>query len=535
MRGGQPGLEAASSQSSSGSARSLVVLVPIGVLCVLLYARVTASFFCSYDDFYEVHRAAFEDSRDPARILTTPHFGSQRYRPLNRAANDLTYWIGGPIAFPFRARNLFFHLVNVGLVYGLGVVLFSSRRVAGFGALLFAIHPMVNQTLVGAVVTNSMAYMFVLLACLLCAKAAQPPFRWLLMVLGLLLGWLGLLTYDPAVIVFPLIALWLGLRAWQVPQSVDRRRTLITFGAATALLGLVYLVLRLFFVPSGFSKAASNLPTAMRLAKDIGLYAVALVSPLDPVLAHALWGTPFPSDLPMQGPAVWIGAVVAGVLGLGLGALAYGWLRRRGQLLEGSDLAGLLFLLVGVALQLVPVLLFGNRPSETYLYFPVAFFSLAISFVAWHLYSAAGTVGKWTVIALLASLTSLSFAATWVRNESVARCGRTAARILAEVPCPVASGADSTVRLAPAPGSEASHRYGFYGFRGIDAIGDGKHAGPAVTAALQLFCSDLAVHGQVVGTDQLREGCVAVGAPAHASSGFFVSADGDVQPCASRP
>ena len=77
-----------------GKGVRIALLAVLTVPSILLYARVTGAFFCSYDDFYEVHRAAFEDARDPARIFTTAHFGSQRYRPLNRASNDLTYRLG---------------------------------------------------------------------------------------------------------------------------------------------------------------------------------------------------------------------------------------------------------------------------------------------------------------------------------------------------------------------------------------------------------------------------------------------------------
>ncbi len=510
-----------------------VLLAPIALLCVLLYSGVVGAFFCSYDDFYEVRRAAFEDARDPARIFTTAHFGSQRYRPLNRAANELTYRLGGPRGLPFRGRNVAFHIVNVALLYGLGLALSWPRRIAALGACVFAIHPLVNQTLVGAVVTNAMAYTFVLGACLLCIRAANArPFRPAPLILGLFLGWLGLLTYDPAVVVFPLVALALGLRARLAPGTVDRRCA-PTFVVSTLVLGVAYLTLRLLFVPSGFHKAGSSFPTPSQLASDATLYAGALATPIDPVLAHAAFGAPFPSQVHLSRALLGIVAVVLVGIALSLVTAASGWLRKRGERLEGKERAGILFLTLGIGIQLAPILLFGRHPSETYLYLPAAFVSLLIAFLAGRLHAASGPVGRRIVGCAVALLLILFAAATWVRNERVALCAKTAARILASIPCPAASSADRTIRVAAAPGGTMSTRYGFYGFRGTDTIGDGPHADPALAAALQLSCSDPTLRAEVVGPERLRMGCPSAMDGA-VGRGYWVDSEGGVMPCAAR-
>ena len=116
----------------------------IGLAVIVVYFGVTRAYFCAYDDFIEVHRAAFKDSRDPSLRFTTPHFDSYKYRPLNRAMTLVTYWLGHGEPMLFRIRNLTFHLINVILVYSLGWFLFSSTRVSGFGALLFGLHPIAD-------------------------------------------------------------------------------------------------------------------------------------------------------------------------------------------------------------------------------------------------------------------------------------------------------------------------------------------------------------------------------------------------------
>jgi hypothetical protein len=70
------------------------------------YSKVSGTYFCLYDDFDEIHRAVFEDSRDPWHIFTTPHLCSANYRPLNRAMTWLTYWAGHGRPVISRIRNL---------------------------------------------------------------------------------------------------------------------------------------------------------------------------------------------------------------------------------------------------------------------------------------------------------------------------------------------------------------------------------------------------------------------------------------------
>ena len=89
--------------------RHLLIICAILALTTLLYFRISTSYFCGFDDFIEIHRAAFEDKADPVKILTTTHFVSFKYRPLNRALNLATYLIDPPSAVPFRIRNLLFH------------------------------------------------------------------------------------------------------------------------------------------------------------------------------------------------------------------------------------------------------------------------------------------------------------------------------------------------------------------------------------------------------------------------------------------
>jgi hypothetical protein len=52
--------------------KHLSIISIIVVVITIMYSKVTGAYFCSYDDFIEIHRSAFEDTRDPLRIFTTP-------------------------------------------------------------------------------------------------------------------------------------------------------------------------------------------------------------------------------------------------------------------------------------------------------------------------------------------------------------------------------------------------------------------------------------------------------------------------------
>jgi hypothetical protein len=112
----------------NNSAQLLKHLVIIGITTLVItaiYSKVTGAYFCSYDEFIEIHRAAFEDTHEPLRVFATPHFSSYKYRPLNRSVNLLTYWVGDGNPIYFRIRNLISHIINVSLIYILGYLLFK--------------------------------------------------------------------------------------------------------------------------------------------------------------------------------------------------------------------------------------------------------------------------------------------------------------------------------------------------------------------------------------------------------------------------
>lgn len=502
-------------------------LLPILLVGIALYARVTGGTFCSYDDYIEVHRAAFEDSVRPARMFTTPHFKTFKYRPLNRALNLASYRIGGGTAAAFRVRNLACHLIDAGLVYALALALLGSARAATVAAALFAVHPLANQTVIGAVMTNTAAHGLVLAGLLCWIRAIERPgTRAAIPILGLLCALLGLFFYDAAVAFYAMVVLYAAV-SWLAGRRGPTPRLAALFLVGSALSVGLYLALRLRFVPHGFGSAASERAGFGAIAHNVALYGAALLGPVDPVLAHFWFGFPFPPELGARTSSIpllvfGIGALAVGIL------LVLGW----GRALRTRAAAGRvgrgwvpLFLLGAMAVALAPLLLFSAHASETYVYLPLAFLTVLMAGALEPLFAARRGVA----MALLTVALAWFAAATWVRSERVRAGADTAGRILAAMPASLAGG-DWRVTLADVAGEPRTVRYGFYGFQGTSTIGTGDSADQALSCALQLRYRTLTVTGRVIGATEFATACAAGGGRGEWLA--WVHADGRVDPCA---
>ena len=134
----------------------------IALIGTALFAKVSSTYFCGFDDFSETRRVVFEDAGNPSRIFTTTHFGTTKYRPLNRLSTFLCWTVGGGSALPFRLRNLLFHLICALSVYAIALMWTRQRAVALVAGLFFCLDPATNQNVVATVFTNTSAYAFLL-------------------------------------------------------------------------------------------------------------------------------------------------------------------------------------------------------------------------------------------------------------------------------------------------------------------------------------------------------------------------------------
>jgi hypothetical protein len=450
-----------------GFFRHAVIILAVLTITVALYHQVTKSYFCSDDDFLEVHRAAFIDAPNPSVVFTTTHFNSFKYRPLNRWLNLVTYQLGGGRPEAFRSRNLFCHLINIALVYFLAIVLRKSAVVAGAASLLFALHPLANQAVIGAVMTNTAANSMYLLAIVLCVLATRTQKREVLYVmLAGICGIASLFTYDTNVVVFgAMLAYFLMLHMF-LGRPVSKR-SIITLSVVVLCSLALYLGARQLFAASAYQAATKAVANPAQALHNVFTYVGALLQVFDPVLLNQWFKAPLPSD-----PTFFSGVhelaliAITSTVAIAIGALA-ALLMRSPRPAESWVADG--FLMVAGWLPILPVLLLARHPSETYLYPTVAFMSIVLVSLFYDFYrTRSNAAGR--LLLLGGILTALIFGlATWVRNQRVSACGITADKILAAVPVKELR-AGATVTFVDAS-SEIEIPYGYYRFHGLNAVG----------------------------------------------------------------
>jgi hypothetical protein len=478
--------------------KHLAILGLILVLTTLIYARVSTAYFCGYDDFLEIQRANFVDRLDPVKVFTTTHFDSFKYRPFNRGANLITYLIDPNEATPFRVRDLFFHEVSICAVYCLGMLLFGSWQVAAVAALLFSIHPLANQVVVAAVFGNAEAnalFLLTLVLFFLSLKRSSMP----LLCLSLVCGAVSVYVYESSIVVPGLMAGW-----WALEYLFSKRQPPRRFVVVFVLLGGVlfgsYLIVRRHFNSGGHTPIYG--PKVF--VKGAMEYAVALLLPVDFVLAHDWLQTPFPSEvMPDEMRTAVFVAAAAGVV---LIVIVFFQRRRITALLARAGPAELLFLLLGILLSLSPFLVFTDHVSETYVYLPAAFYCLLLARLLTFIPS------RGVLMALVAVLVVLFASATWDRNQRVYACGSTARRLLSNLPLADWKQGEFHVSVAKSLDTVTPAHYGVYNHSGLDTIAAGEphineYGLRALEAAAQLLTGNPGIHINIYNPEELAARC----------------------------
>ncbi|MEE3258723.1 MAG: tetratricopeptide repeat protein [Candidatus Latescibacterota bacterium] len=146
---------------------------------------------------------------DPGAFSGMPE--ARMYRPLLLATYAVNYAIAGYAPLGWHLVNLLLHLANAALLWWLAPGLGASRRVALVAGLIFAVHPVVSES-VNYVSSRSslLATFFLLLACkgLGSALGGRAQRDWPLVAAT----YCGALLAKSIAIVFPLLAgMYMGL------------------------------------------------------------------------------------------------------------------------------------------------------------------------------------------------------------------------------------------------------------------------------------------------------------------------------------
>jgi hypothetical protein len=492
-------------------------LVLIALLATILYSRVSFTYFCGYDDFLETRRADFVDQHNLPAVFLTPHFESFKYRPLNRWVNLVTYSTHPGDALPFRLRNLLFHEVVAVGVYILALLLFESWPAACLAALLFVIHPLANQNVDGAVMTNTMAnaiFLFSLIFFLLAVRRRQIG----LLILSAVCAAINVLLYEAAIMLPVLMTVW-----WTIDCLANKRlpkfRYAAVFVAVNVILFGSYLLLRQHVIHG--AKTAITPPIPM--VKGLVEYGVALLLPVDLVLANSWFHLPLPSELQAGGILKFALPLAAVTLAL-LAVVSFRYRRQMGGAIAQLGWPNIALLVSAMILSILPLIVFSDHVSETYLYLPVAFFCVLLARVLLLIPSAAA---RNSIVALLVFLFCC---ATWVRNERVRACGSDSRRILSTLAAARFHDGAWNIEVAKTAGTVTPLHFGLYNYHGLDTLGSGDgglgiFGLRGVEAAVQMKTRNPRLAVSVRSPEELRANCQE---PAAKQKCFWVAPDGNV-------
>lgn len=499
-------------------------------IVLLVHLPTTTTSFCGFDDFNETFRAEFEDTPEPSRILTTPHFESFKYRPGNRYLTWICNRVGEGSAWPFRWRNLLIHLVNVYLIYRLALLLFGGGYIPPAAALLFGLHHLTHQNVHAAIFTNTWAYACILVA-LLCSLSIAGSRHWVwLSVIAALANFMAIFSYDPALFSTGLLVLYVACR-WLITRDIGIPWSrLLVHTAMQGVAVFAIFALRRAFVPTGMPEVTS----LGKLITILVSYGAAIVVPIDTVSMQFWLDASITKQLMAKGVALYLLAPASVVIVSLLAFVA----RRRGWLQRASllDWTGILFLAVAALIAVLPTSLGSPHPSETYTYFATALsMILLVAILVRFLRVPESPIGRnvfWNILGVCVLLFS---AYCITRSMMVMDCGNTSKKILQTLTADPRVAAGQPVRVARSPYDPPLRHVGVYGYVGLDSIGIGPFASAALRSALSNTLHRTPVDAQVVGAMELNRVCSENTPDNRQPACFYIHWDGFVEPWQPRP
>jgi hypothetical protein len=482
----------------------LFIVLSLLLITGAVYSRLAASNYCGFDDALELERMTFQDPGTLAADMGTVLFNSFKYRPGMMTLNRLTYRLGDHSAAAFRIRNVVSHMLITATLYGVGMMLFDSIPVAAIGALLFGLNPLMNQAVAGAVWVIAPANLCLIVSFFLFLLSLRAPRHNILMLLGsMVIGSLGVLIYDPVIVLFGLIYLYLFV--W----IMVKRKTLPSAGYLATLVGLTLLFLAVWFsLRARYLPHGAQHPVAFEAAaRNFAIYAAAPFQFVDPLLANHILDTPLPPEA-LGGDITGELLVVILFPPLVFVCLIVYRLHALRKNLTRDDLANFIFLILAWGGSLLPYLAFNDHPSETYNYVGFLMMMLIFSRLFYAGFVQNGTIASRGVYtAVIAMIVVLYVSALVVKNDRVHACGQTFARILAALPAGKLHDGKWDIVFANVPGEPATRTYGMYGYKGIDTLGIGSYGAVGIEAALQFAFHNPEIKAESVDAHLLGATC----------------------------
>jgi hypothetical protein len=312
-----------------------------------------------------------------------------------------------------------------------------------------------------------------------------------------MLLWIGLFTYESTIVEFGFMFGYLAI--WRWTGHPVSRAYLKTLFLASAPVLLMFAVVRHLVVP----QAMPLVPLSIQ-AHNAAMFAAALLTPIDLVFANAIFHTPLPSEIQLNGKFL----IEAGISAIVLAVVALAILRRPGvrARLSGMDWLSMSFLAACIPLSLTPFLAFTPHPSETYLYPGAAFYAIVLSLLLWRLLP-----GQTAYAAVVAGIALLFAAGVLVKNDRVVSCGAAARTILTQLPTNNWLQGSWHIFLATPPGQEPGPRYGIYGYSGLSSIEVEGVGNRAAEKAVQMASRNDQVIADVVPPAEMAKNCASRG------------------------
>ncbi len=192
-----------------------IALLFLSLLTAAVYGNSLFNGFVWDDEFIIVSDPAVRDPSGALSLMLSPDVVKPYYRPLNRASYLLDFRLFGMRPAGFHAVNVFIHLLNVLLLYLLGLRLFREGAPALLAAALFAVHPVNAEAVDFLSARNTLLSLFFVLSSILVFYEGLTRGSRIRMFFSGLLWFLGLLSKEPAA----LAAAALAVMVFIVPQQ----------------------------------------------------------------------------------------------------------------------------------------------------------------------------------------------------------------------------------------------------------------------------------------------------------------------------
>jgi tetratricopeptide (TPR) repeat protein len=181
-------------------------LLFLALLTITVYGNSLVNGFVWDDEFIIVNDPAVRGLSGATTLMLSPDVVKPYYRPLNRASYLLDYRLFGMRPAGFHAVNVLIHLLNVLLLYLLGLRFFRTAAPVVLAAALFAVHPINAEAVNFLSARNTLLSLFFVLSSILVFHQGLTRGSWGRLVVSGVLWFLGLLSKEPAALAIVVMA-----------------------------------------------------------------------------------------------------------------------------------------------------------------------------------------------------------------------------------------------------------------------------------------------------------------------------------------